>query len=217
MSDSKSEPIVAPVSPADREGLKTEIEEKITEYEKKYADAPPNSKLKGIYLNMIEGLGQKLIEAMSLPGVIPSNSGPGESQYAKSISEAFRRVKPFTGENLEKSQEFLDHLQQIFDVEVTTPDPDGSRDLEAVFMRKVLSNVIQNRVYKHIEANGKMEECSKWTGFKSYINLHFTPKQNAVQVSCKIYDVNWDPLRETLHTPAHKITERVKNSFVPEP
>ena len=213
MSDSKSEPIVAPVSPADREGLKTEIEEKITEYEKKYADAPPNSKLKGIYLNMIEGLGQKLIEAMSLPGVIPSNPGPGESQYAKSISEAFRRVKPFSGENLEKSQEFLDHLQQIFDVEVTTPDPDGSRDLEAVFMRKVLSNVIQNRVYKHIEANGKMEECSKWTGFKSYINLHFTPKQNAVQVSCKIYDVNWDPLRETLHTPAHKITERVKNGW----
>ena len=213
MSDSKSEPIVAPIPPADREGLKTEIEEKITEYEKKYADAPPNSKLKGIYLNMIEGLGQKLIEAMSLPGVIPSNPGPGESQYAKSISEAFRRVKPFSGENLEKSQEFLDHLQQIFDVEVTTPDPDGSRDLEAVFMRKVLSNVIQNRVYKHIEANGKMKECSKWTGFKSYINLHFTPKQNAVQVSCKIYDVNWDPLRETLHTPAHKITERVKNGW----
>ena len=67
MSDSKSEPIVAPIPPADREGLKTEIEEKITEYEKKYADAPPNSKLKGIYLNMIEGLGRKLIEAMSLP------------------------------------------------------------------------------------------------------------------------------------------------------
>ena len=48
MSDSKSEPIVALVSPADRA-------------------APLKSKLKGIYLNVIEGLGKKLIEAMSLP------------------------------------------------------------------------------------------------------------------------------------------------------
>ena len=176
MSDSKPEPIVAPTPPADREGLKSEIKAEIAEYEKKYADAPPNSKLKGIYLTMLEGLGQQLVNAMSVPGVIPSNPGPGESQYAKSISEAFRRVKLFSGENLEKSQEFLDHLQQIFDVEVTTPDPDGSRDLESVFMRKVLSNVIQNRVYKHSKPTFKWKSARN--GLVSRLTLPSTSRRN---------------------------------------
>ena len=98
-------------------------------------------------------------------------------------------MKPFAGQDLEKTPEFLDKLQQIFDIEVTRPDPEGSLDLESIFMRKVLSSVIENRVHKHIEAAGKIDKVSKWKEFK-LMSLK-TPCQNVMllrsRVSCSTF------------------------------
>ena len=216
MTEPKVETIEVPaVKPADLDALISRIEVRIETYEKKYTDAAPNSKLKSVYLTTLEGLQAQLVNAMTPPTQSsPSTPANSESLHSKNISEALRRVKIFIGQDLEKTTQFLDQLQQIFDIEVTRPDPDGSHDLEGIFMRKVLSSVIENRVYKHIEAAGKIDEVSKWDGFKTYVTQHFTPKQNAVQVTCKLYDISWDRSKsETLHVPAQKIAEKVKNGW----
>ena len=203
------------VKPADLDEYISRIETRIETYEKKYNEAPNSSKLKPVFLKTLEGLQAQLVNLMAPPTQNSlSTPAPGESLHSKNISEALRRVKPFAGQDLEKTPEFLDKLQQIFDIEVTRPDPEGSLDLESIFMRKVLSSVIENRVYKHIEAAGQIDKVTKWSDFKTYVTQNFTPKQNAVQVTCKLFDVVWDrSSSETLHIPAGKIAEKVKNGW----
>ena len=163
MTEPKVETIVvSAVKPADLDVLISRIKTEIETYEKKYTEAPNSSKLKSVYLTTLEGLQAQLVNAMTPPTQSsPSTPANSESLHSKNISEALRRVKIFIGQDLEKTTQFLDQLQQIFDIEVTRPDPDGSHDLEGIFMRKVLSSVIENRVYKHIEAAGKIDEVSK--------------------------------------------------------
>ena len=165
------------VKPADLDEYISRIETRIETYEKKYNEALNSSKLKPVFLKTLEGLQAQLVNLMAPPTQNSlSTPAPGESLHSKNISEALRRVKPFAGQDLEKTPEFLDKLQQIFDIEVTRPDPEGSLDLESIFMRKVLSSVIENRVYKHIEAAGQIDKVSKWSEFKTYVTQNFLPQ-----------------------------------------
>ena len=74
---------------------------------------------------------------MARPTLNSLSPALGKSLESKKIYEALRRVKSFAGQALEKMPVFLDKLQQIFDIEVTPSDPEGSLDLESIFMRKV--------------------------------------------------------------------------------
>ena len=211
MTDNKETPtVVEDVKTAlDLEALESKVTRQIAETEDKLRSLGKSAVDKILFESYKAHLEALLLQRLSFTGIANSShtvSNNSEPSGAAHINADLKEVKLFSGKNFELTEPFLDHINQIYEAEIK--DAPNRAALETYFLRRVKASKISREVFDKMKIEG--EDVETLSDFSGFIRKYYLPKENPFQIFSKVFDEEWNPPRDKIHSVAQKIDQKAK-------
>ena len=208
------DPPVAPVAKVEisPEAYAADLDKQILAAEAKLSKLDGRSvlgKITADSLNRLINLRHTVYQTTSAtPLAQPTNTDPpGAKVVADCLKIQIKAV--FTGLDFDKTEPYLAKLNQIYRSQVAKSP--AKTQLEAYFMSLIQASYVGPGVFKKIEDQN--ESVDTFEDFCAFIRKHYLPKENCLQVSSKIHEVEWDSKKEKLDVAAQEIDRRAMTAY----